>query len=118
MDLMRDYLLLVKTYGAFRLHKQRKDLDAAKTASFQTIRRILNIKEFFGTWKKRYNMIVTKAKITKYAVCHIEGGLMSRCFAAIRDNTNRGMNVRALKAKLQTQMLKRVLCNFLKVTVK
>lgn len=97
---MRDYLLLVKTFGAFRLHKQRKDLDAAKLASFQTIRQILRIKEFFGTWRKRYNMIVTKARITKYAVCHIEGGLMSRCFAALCDNKNRGMKVRALKARL------------------
>ena len=54
ISLLRDYLRLTKTFGALRRQSQRRDMDAAKTASFQKIRGLLSVKQHFREWRHRF----------------------------------------------------------------
>ena len=69
--LLRDYLNLSKTFDALRKRKLQRDVDVAKTGSFQQIRQLLSLKQHFKVWRKRFNLAITKERIAKYAISHV-----------------------------------------------
>lgn len=100
IHLLREYLLLSKSFDALRKQKLRRDVEIVKTGSFQQIRQLLALKEHFKVWRKRFNLAITKKRISNYAIAHVQDGLVKRCFVELKLASQRGKTIRQLKTKL------------------